>query len=96
MSQCKNVKRNLMNSTDDKIRNLINDGTWNYIYDAEGRLNQATKLGTTSSYSYDHIGRRISKTLNGTKTNYKYDGWNVTREMNESGVIFPSFRLRNI
>ncbi len=69
----------------DQNGNLTGDGTWTFTYDAENRLLQAAKAGSSVTYTYDALGRRQTKTVNGTLTNYlsagdeeiaEYDGSN--------------------
>jgi len=57
-----------------------------YIYDAENRLIQVTKPGTTAAYRYDALSRRIEKTVNGTATRFIYDGQDLLEEFNASNT----------
>lgn len=81
--------------------NLIDDGMWNYAWDAENRL---VRMTTTSAavtggfpnqrleFRYDYLGRRIQKSVfdesSGQAINTKkfiYDGWNVIAEYAVAG-----------
>ena len=48
--------------------NLTSDGTYNFVYDAENRLTNASGAGNTASYTFDAQGRRKTRTVNGTTT----------------------------
>jgi len=57
--------------------NLTFDGTFTYVYDAEGRLTAVTQGGATvASYAYDALGHRKSKTAGSTTTIYITDAAN--------------------
>lgn len=67
--------------------NLINDGIWEYDYDAENRLTSAESslLNTTITFVYDYLGRRAEKTVVKTghptvTRRYVYDGWDLVGE----------------
>ncbi len=46
---------------------------WQFQYDTENRMKQATSSMTTATYAYDGDGRRVQRTVNGTTTTYVYD-----------------------
>jgi RHS repeat-associated protein len=80
--------------------NLIGDGIWTYVYDAENRLVQMTTTGVavnagfpnrTLEFKYDYLGRRVQKrSLNqtaGTDTyrRYLYAGHSLVAEFDAPG-----------
>jgi RHS repeat-associated protein len=85
--------------------NLITDGRWKYIWDAENRLVAMTNntgvgplYGLT--FTYDAKGRRIQKTVttNGTSfvtLNFLYDGWNPIATLNTQSSILTAFTWGN-
>lgn len=75
----------------DQNGNLTSDGTWTFSYDAENRLLQATKTGSTVSYTYDVLGRRQTKTVNGTLTNYLSAGNEEIAEYDGSGNVLRRY-----
>jgi RHS repeat-associated protein len=70
--------------------NMITDDTWEFTWDEENRLIEASNTVTSVTIinSYDHKGRRISKntidSMGQSTTTYLYDGWNLIREISES------------
>ena len=78
--------------------NLVWDGNWNYIWDAENRLIAMwshTNIGPQISlkFEYDAMGRRIRKQVWGntnwtgtaaTDLRFAYDGWNMASTLNSS------------
>ena len=81
--------------------NLIQDGRWNYTWDAENRLvklTPSTSVGPQISlqFDYDSHGRRIRQRVwdnanwSGSPTNdlrFVYDGWNLIAELNTSTLV---------
>jgi len=65
--------------TYDDDGNLLNDGVWNYTWDAENRLTQMTNLTTVATdarkklvFNYDYLGRRVTKKV------YPWSGTNYS------------------
>jgi RHS repeat-associated protein len=56
----------------DAAGNLLNDGTYNYSYDAENRIKQVN-AGAIASYTYDANGRRVRKSTTGGSSDYAFD-----------------------
>lgn len=84
--------------------NLLQDGRWNYVWDAENRLMQMTMNSGVGpqyqlTFTYDPQGRRIQKavTLNGvtTTTRYLYDGWNLIATLNPQSSLLASYLWGN-
>lgn len=72
--------------------NLLDDGKFTYIWDADNRLRKVNSKanGTLiAEYWYDDADRRIRKNVGGSITNYIYEGkgLNVLYETNESNTI---------
>lgn len=58
---------------------------WNYTYDANCRLIQASGTGSVT-FAYDPLGRRVARTENGVTTYSVYDqGWNLLAEYDGNG-----------
>jgi RHS repeat-associated protein len=63
--------------TFDDDGNLTNDGTKQFVWDAENRLIAVKQdTVTVAEYAYDAYSRRITKDVTGVLTNFVYDGWN--------------------
>jgi len=77
--------------------NLLNDGRWNYTWDAENRLIRMISRSTTVGpqqrldFEYDYMGRRIRKKVweniagSGSPSSdlkFLYEGWNLIAELN--------------
>ena len=64
--------------TYDAIGNPLNDGTWNYTWEAGRQLKQISTEGTSVSFKYDHNGMRVQKVVEQSRypktTNYIYHG----------------------
>ena len=62
--------------------NMLTNGVWSYVWDAENRMTGAASNGVPAvSNAYDHRHRRIRKeTAAGTRL-FAYDGWNLTAEV---------------
>ena len=86
--------------------NLLSDGHWTYIWDAENRLLKMSgniagaPPPQTLQFEYDWRGRRIRKqawnnmTGTGAPTNdvkFVYDGWNLIGELNTSNSVIQSY-----
>ncbi|GAB2591712.1 RHS repeat-associated core domain-containing protein [Dyella jejuensis] len=71
--------------------NLISGNGWNYSYDTENHLYQATTPGTTANYAYDVMGRRESKTVNGLTTHYVSLGDQEIAEYSATGILQKRF-----
>ena len=79
--------------TYDADGNLKSDGRFNYVWDAENRLIEASTLATWPvevrvrvKFDYDHMGRRIRKIVENAvpggwaetkRQTFVYDGWNL-------------------
>jgi RHS repeat-associated protein len=63
---------------------LTNINGWTYMYDAQGRLTNASNGTITVSMTYDGRNRCATRTVNGTTSFFYYDGWNLVEE-NETG-----------
>lgn len=87
------IKKHQISYQYDANGNLINDGTYQYSWDAENRLIKLTNLITkqTSKFSYDGFGRRtqISETTSaGTTThNYLWCNHKPCAKINNTGNI---------
>lgn len=60
----------------DSAGNLISDGTTSFTYSDRGRLQSATKSGTTTTYRYNGLGQRVSKegsSVASGRNEYVYD-----------------------
>jgi len=83
--------------TKDADGNLLNDGRWNYTWDAENRLIRMISRSTTVGpqqrldFEYDYMGRRIRKKVweniagSGSPSSdlkFLYEGWNLIAELN--------------
>jgi RHS repeat-associated protein len=69
---------------------LTSDGTYNYTYDADGRLTQRVNRGTgdITRYTWSDAGRLTSITEpNGTTSTYRYDALGRRLEVNDNGVV---------
>jgi RHS repeat-associated protein len=81
---------------------LTSDGTYDYTYDAEGRLNQqrARATGGITRYTWSDAGRLTSIVApNGATSTYRYDALGRRLEVNENGTIrrfvYSGWNLRN-
>lgn len=86
----------------DQAMQLTSDGTYDYTYDAEGRLTQRRNRGTggVTQYTWSDAGQLTSITApNGAISTYRYDGFGRRLEANESGTvrrfIYSGWNLRN-
>jgi RHS repeat-associated protein len=79
--------------------NLLSDGVWHYVWDAENRLVQASNAATRLDFAYDHMGRRMRKQSWAWQTDhwslitehaFLYDGWNLIREVGSQGTVFST------
>jgi RHS repeat-associated protein len=69
---------------------LTSDGTFDYAYDAEGRLTQRRNRGTggIAGYSWSDAGTLKSITApDGTTSTYRYDALGRRLEANDAGVV---------
>ena len=67
--------------------NLINDGTYTYVWNARNQLTQLMQGATVvADYQYDGFGRRRQKSINGVTTQFLYDGENFVQEQNAAGA----------
>jgi RHS repeat-associated protein len=57
----------------DAVGNLINDGQFQYQYNAFERLVGVNGQGITASYAHNHRGQRVYKNVNGQVTLFAYD-----------------------
>jgi RHS repeat-associated protein len=81
---------------------LTSDGTYDYTYDAEGRLTQRRDRGTggVTRYTWSDAGRLTSITApNGATSTYRYDAFGRRLEVNENSSIrrfvYSGWNLRN-
>ena len=73
--------------------NMLTNGVWSYIWDAENRLTSVYSNNTLLvSNTFDHQSRRIAKTTaEGTRT-FIWDGWNLISEtLLTSNFSLPTF-----
>jgi len=71
---------------------LIGDnGTWTYSYDYQGRLINASTIGTAAAYKYDSVGRRIEKNVNNAITRYIYNGYNLIEERDGNDNVLAKY-----
>jgi RHS repeat-associated protein len=69
---------------------LTSDGTYDYAYDAEGRLTQRRHRGTggITRYTWSDAGRLTSVIApNGATSTYRYDALGRRLEVNENGTV---------
>ncbi|MGI8891402.1 MAG: RHS repeat domain-containing protein [Chthoniobacterales bacterium] len=69
------------------LGNLSVYNSWNYSYDAMGRLTSADKGAITSDFLYDGLGRQVARTESGVTTYSIYDGWNLVSEYDAGGTL---------
>ena len=81
---------------------LKSDGTYDYTYDAEGRLTQRRERGTggITGYTWSDAGFLTSITLpNGATSRYRYDALGRRLEADEDGTVrrfvYSGWNLRN-
>jgi RHS repeat-associated protein len=81
---------------------LTSDGTYDYTYDAEGRLTQRRDRGTgaITRYAWSDAGRLTSIIApDGATSTYRYDAFGRRLEANENGSIrrfvYSGWNLRN-
>jgi RHS repeat-associated protein len=81
---------------------LTSDGTYDYTYDAEGRLTQRRDRGTggITRYTWSDAGQLTSITSPGGATStYRYDAFGRRLEVNDNGAIrrfvYSGWNLRN-
>jgi len=76
----------------DKNGNLKTDQTWNYVWDYNNRMTQATSSSDTIDYEYDHTGQRTVYS-DGTTTTvyaniyYNTDGTNKTKHIYAGNLL---------
>ena len=71
--------------------NLLTNGVFSYIWDAENRLVAAYSNGVcVVSNAYDHASRRVAKWTPSHTTAFLYDGWNPVMEIHHSNI--PPFQ----
>ena len=81
---------------------LTSDGTYDYTYDAEGRLAQRRDRGTggITRYAWNDAGHLASVIApNGAISSYRYDGFGRRLEANDNGTVrrfvYSGWNLRN-
>ena len=81
---------------------LSSDGTYDYTYDAEGRVTQRRDRGTggVTRYTWSDAGQLTSITApNGATSTYRYDAFGRRLEANEDGIVrrfvYSGWNLRN-
>lgn len=67
--------------------NLKSNAGWTYGYDADNRLRNANKTGTTATLDYDPEGRLAKTTINSVATVFEYDGDQVMLENSAAGAL---------
>jgi RHS repeat-associated protein len=73
--------------------NLIDDGAWDFEYDAENRLTKASNAttGTTAQYLYDPMGRRQAKIVGSITTSFLSDGAEEIAEYDGAGGLLRRY-----
>jgi RHS repeat-associated protein len=87
--------------------NLVQDGRWQYAWDAENRLVSMQALGGVPDaakrrldFVYDYTGRRVQKNVYGwsagayqltSVTKFVYDGWNLIAELDGNNNPIRSY-----
>lgn len=74
--------------------NRMEDGRFNYTWDALNRLREVREADTgelVATYAYDALGRRTVKVVDGETTRYVYDGMNVIEERNGANAVLRQF-----
>jgi RHS repeat-associated protein len=73
--------------------NLIDDGAWDFEYDAENRLTKASNAtsGTTAQYLYDPMGRRQAKIVGNMTTSFLSDGAEEIAEYDGAGGLLRRY-----
>jgi RHS repeat-associated protein len=73
--------------------NLIDDGAWDFEYDAENRLTKASNAttGTTAQYLYDPMGRRQAKIVGSVTTSFLSDGAEEIAEYDGAGGLLRRY-----
>jgi RHS repeat-associated protein len=73
--------------------NLIDDGAWDFEYDAENRLTKASNpnTGTTALYLYDPMGRRQAKIVGSVTTSFLSDGAEEIAEYDGAGGLLRRY-----
>ena len=59
-------------------------------YDAQNRLTQASKNGTTVTFKYDGLDRQVSQTLDGVTTYNTWDGWDLVEEYTNNPLVIQA------
>jgi RHS repeat-associated protein len=67
--------------------NLQSYNGWIYTYDAQNRLAEAIKGGTSVTFFYDSKNRCVKRIINGTAIFYYYDDWNLIQERDITDVL---------
>jgi RHS repeat-associated protein len=81
--------------------NMLSDGIWTYLWDAENRLIKMTTIAAAAtagypnrivSFKYDYLGHRVQKRVQDAGTSaeiscrrYLYDGWKLIAEFDATG-----------
>jgi len=87
--------------------NLVSDGFWTNVWDAESRLVSMTNLTAVPStirkrleFTYDYLGRRVQKVVSvwtnsayspQSTNRFLYDGWNVVAELNYTNGLIRRY-----
>ena len=67
----------------------LNDGLNSYVYDARGRMKQATSVVGATDYQVNALGQRIRKTNSSTDTLFHYDTkGKLIAESDPGGAVF--------
>ncbi|MEM0466090.1 MAG: RHS repeat-associated core domain-containing protein [Candidatus Thermoplasmatota archaeon] len=76
----------------DNNGNLLNDGTYEYVYDATNRLIKIKQDGMViEGFKYDALGRRVISESNGAQTHHIYNGLVEIQERNTNGVLIREY-----
>jgi hypothetical protein len=96
-----NFGSTFVTTSHDHAGNLIDDGTFRYVYDAWNRIvkvqaSEDSGAATIQTAEFDALGRRIKKTvsnsgnLDGTVV-YLYDGNKIVETRDGSGTLYQQF-----
>ena len=59
-------------------------------YDAQNRLTQASKNGTTVTFKYDGLNRQVSRAVDGVTTYNTWDGWDLVEEYTNNPLVIQA------
>ncbi len=65
----------------DSDGNIVTNGVWTYVWDAENRLVSAASNGqSVATFAYDYMSRRYRKTTSALTNTFIYNGWAMIQE----------------